>query len=96
MSCAFDDGNDDFEVVVASSGKQSSLSIAFPRLIMSGHRMMVFSQFCRVLRYGVELLRMLSINFAPLDGATNTEDRLTLLREFNINCYDIPVFLLTV
>ena len=34
-------------------------------------------------------------NFARLDGATNTEDRLTALREFNANGLDIPVLLVT-
>lgn len=81
--------------LVATSGKFSFLHYALPRLIGSGHRVLLFSQFRAVLDYLEDLLELLEIKYGRLDGATNSDDRTSGIADFNAEGSDIPVFLLT-
>lgn len=81
--------------LVATSGKFSFLHYALPRLIGSGHRILLFSQFRAVLDYLEDLLELLDIKYGRLDGATKSDERTSGISEFNAEGSDIPVFLLT-
>lgn len=65
-----------------------------PDLIEKGHRILLFSQWTRVLDLMHNLLEMLDMKFLRLDGQTCVGDRQALIDEFN-NDASIPVFLLS-
>lgn len=81
--------------LVATSGKFSFLHYALPRLIGSGHRILLFSQFRAVLDYLEDLLDLLGIKYGRLDGGTKSDERSSGIADFNAEGSDIPVFLLT-
>lgn len=81
--------------LVATSGKFCFLHYALPRLISSGHRVLIFSQFRAVLDYLEDLLDFLHITYGRLDGTTKSDERITEIADFNCEGSDIPVFLLT-
>lgn len=83
------------EKMVVSSGKFVFLHYALPWLVTNGHRVLIFSQFKRVLDFIEDLLILLEIKFKRLDGETSSDDRTNALYDFNREGSDIPVFLLT-
>lgn len=98
LTDAFDEGDDDdfaTPKLVALSGKFSFLHYAVPRLIASGHRILIFSQFRSVLDFLENLMELLDIKFGRLDGMTDSDERIINIEEFNAEGSDIPVFLLT-
>lgn len=76
------------------SPKFVRLKNLLPELIEEGHRILLFSQWTRVLDLMHNLLQMLGMKFLRLDGQTNVSDRQALIDEFN-NDASIPVFLLS-
>lgn len=81
--------------LIATSGKFCFLHYALPRLIASGHRVLIFSQFRSVLDYLEDLLHFLDIKFCRLDGATKLSERTSEIVDFNAKDSGTPVFLLT-
>lgn len=95
-STAFTDySEEDPSKLIPLSGKFSFLHYAVPRLVASGHRILIFSQFRAVLDFIEDLLDMLDLKYGRLDGATDTEERVAGISDFNADGSDIPVFLLT-
>lgn len=61
--------------LVAASSKLALLSRLLPRLIDSGHRMLIFTQFLSVLDLLERFLDGMKIKFARLDGGTAQSER---------------------
>ncbi len=77
-----------------SSSKFVRLRNLLPDLIKKGHRMLVFSQWTRVLDLMLNLLESLELSCLRLDGSTPVSERQGLIDKFN-NDQSIPVFLLS-
>lgn len=77
-----------------SSSKFVRLRNLLPDLIKKGHRMLVFSQWTRVLDLMLNLLESLELSCLRLDGSTPVSERQALIDKFN-NDQTIPIFLLS-
>lgn len=76
------------------SPKFVRLRVLLPELVGKGHRILLFSQWTRVLDLLHNLLEMLGMRFLRLDGQTDVSDRQALIDRFT-NDSAIPVFLLS-
>jgi len=76
------------------SSKFVRLRTLLPQLINGGHRILIFSQWTRVLDLMNNLMESLEIKFLRLDGSTAVSERQALIDEFT-NDPTIPVFLLS-
>ncbi len=76
------------------SPKFVRLRSLLPELISDGHRVLIFSQWTRVLDLMDNLMESLEMKFLRLDGSTAVSERQALIDEFTNNP-TIPVFLLS-
>lgn len=79
------------EQIVRASGKFELLDRLLPKLQRSGHRVLLFSQMTRLIDILEIYLQLYDFRYLRLDGSTKTEERGTLLREFNAP--DSPYFM---
>ncbi|KAK0608536.1 hypothetical protein LWI29_032098 [Acer saccharum] len=79
------------EEIVRASGKFELLDRLLPKLHRSGHRVLLFSQMTRLMDILEIYLKLNDFNFLRLDGSTKTEERGTLLKQFNAP--DSPYFM---
>jgi len=77
-----------------SSSKFVRLRQLLPDFIKKGHRMLIFSQWTKVLDLMLNLLESLELSCLRLDGSTPVSERQALIDNFN-NDQSIPVFLLS-
>ena len=77
---------------IASKGKVDAFLEQLEDAIAGGHRILVFSQFVKMLQLIAALLQSKGINFCYLDGST--KDRLGECNRFNMD-RSIPVFLIS-
>jgi len=75
------------------SVKMQRLRELLPRLAAEGHRMLIFSQWTRLLDLLEILCGALDMAFLRLDGSTSVRERQELIDTFTTS--DIPVFLLS-
>ena len=66
-----------------SSGKTEMLMDILPRLIQEGRRILIFSQFTRMLKLLRRILEEKGIQLLYLDGDTHADERLRLTERFN-------------
>ena len=95
-SHALDEGDNEYfakHKTIAPSGKFSFVHYAFPRLVASGHRILIFSQFKTIIDFLEDLMEVLDIRYGRLDGRLKSEERVVGVAEFNAPCSEIPVFL---
>jgi SWI/SNF-related matrix-associated actin-dependent regulator 1 of chromatin subfamily A len=76
------------------SPKFVRLKTMLPKLIREGHRILIFSQWTRVLDLLGCLLDTMETQFLRLDGQTTISERQTLIDQYT-NDENIPVFLLS-
>jgi SNF2 family DNA or RNA helicase len=69
--------------LVFASGKMVLLDRMLRRLREDGHRVLVFSQFTRVLDLIEEMLEFREYSFTRLDGSTSAETRQQRINEYN-------------
>lgn len=81
--------------LIRSSGKFALLANVLPKLIATGHRVLLFSQMTRALDYLEDLLDAIRIRFLRLDGTTKAEDRQEKLEQFNEKDSPYGCFLLS-
>ncbi|XP_021750382.1 probable ATP-dependent DNA helicase CHR12 [Chenopodium quinoa] len=81
--------------IVRASGKFELLDRLLPKLAKSGHRVLLFSQMTRLLDILEVYLRMREHRFLRLDGSSKTDERGTLLKEFNAPDSPYFIFLLS-
>ncbi|CAL0320701.1 unnamed protein product [Lupinus luteus] len=79
------------EEIVRASGKFELLDRLLPKLRRAGHRVLLFSQMTRLMDVLEIYLRLHDFKYLRLDGSTKTEERGSLLREFNAP--DSPYFM---
>ncbi|KAF7837257.1 putative ATP-dependent DNA helicase CHR12 isoform X1 [Senna tora] len=77
--------------IVRASGKFELLDRLLPKLRRTGHRVLLFSQMTRLMDILEIYLRLHDFKFLRLDGSTKTEERGSLLRQFNAP--DSPYFM---
>jgi hypothetical protein len=80
---------------VRASGKLALLDTALAKLKATGHRVLLFSQMTRALDVLSDFLDDRGYSHLRLDGATKTDERAVLLREFNAPGSPHFVFLLS-
>ena len=80
--------------VLYDSPKFVALREMVPALIADGHRILIFSQWTRLLDLLELLMVDIGIFYLRLDGSTAVRERQVLIDEFNANT-EIPVFLLS-
>ncbi|XP_057538661.1 probable ATP-dependent DNA helicase CHR12 [Amaranthus tricolor] len=81
--------------IVRASGKFELLDRLLPKLHRAGHRVLLFSQMTRLLDILELYLRMHDYKFLRLDGSSKTDERGTLLKEFNAPNSPYFIFLLS-
>jgi SNF2 family DNA or RNA helicase len=69
--------------IVTSSGKMVWLDALLTQLLKKGHRVVIFSQFTRVLDIIGDYLDLKQMRFSRLDGQTNRVIRQVLIDQFN-------------
>ncbi|XP_027164831.1 probable ATP-dependent DNA helicase CHR12 [Coffea eugenioides] len=79
------------EEVFRASGKFELLDRLLPKLHKSGHRVLLFSQMTRLMDILEIYLQLHDFKYLRLDGSTKTEERGSLLRQFNAP--DSPYFM---
>ncbi|XP_074341619.1 putative ATP-dependent DNA helicase CHR12 [Apium graveolens] len=79
------------EEIVRASGKFELLDRLLPKLYKAGHRVLLFSQMTRLMDILGVYLELHGFKFLRLDGSTKTEERGTLLKQFNAP--DSPYFM---
>ncbi|GAY42578.1 hypothetical protein CUMW_067990 [Citrus unshiu] len=79
------------EEIIRASGKFELLDRLLPKLRKSGHRVLLFSQMTRLMDILEIYLKLNDFKFLRLDGSTKTEERGTLLKQFNAP--DSPYFM---
>lgn len=75
------------------SGKLEILDELLEEMLNGGHKILIFSQFTRVLASISELLKKRGIEYYYLDGTTKSEERMYLVNKFNED--KTPVFLIS-
>jgi SWI/SNF-related matrix-associated actin-dependent regulator of chromatin subfamily A protein 2/4 len=79
------------EEIVKASGKFELLDRLLPKLHKAGHRVLLFSQMTRLMDVLETYLQLHNFKYLRLDGSTKTEERGTLLKQFNAP--DSPYFM---
>ncbi|XP_019053192.1 PREDICTED: probable ATP-dependent DNA helicase CHR12 isoform X2 [Nelumbo nucifera] len=79
------------EEIVRASGKFELLDRLLPKLQRAGHRVLLFSQMTRLIDILEIYLQLHDFKYLRLDGSTKTEERGTLLKQFNAP--DSPFFM---
>nr|XP_043628386.1 probable ATP-dependent DNA helicase CHR12 [Erigeron canadensis] len=79
------------EEIVRASGKFELLDRLLPKLHRAGHRVLLFSQMTKLMDILDVYLQLHGFKYLRLDGSTKTEERGTLLKQFNAP--DSPYFL---
>lgn len=74
-----------------ASGKFELLDRLLPKLRRAGHRVLLFSQMTRLMDILEVYLQVHDFKYLRLDGSTKTEERGTLLKQFNAP--DSPYFM---
>ncbi|KAK1313760.1 Chromatin structure-remodeling complex protein SYD [Acorus calamus] len=77
--------------IIRSSGKFELLDRLLPKLHKAGHRVLLFSQMTRLMDILGIYLQLHNYKYLRLDGSTKTEERGTLLKQFNAP--DSPYFM---
>mmetsp|Transcript_38519 Transcript_38519/g.39201 ORF Transcript_38519/g.39201 Transcript_38519/m.39201 type:complete len:216 (+) Transcript_38519:511-1158(+) len=80
------------EEVLYDSCKIRKLEEILPCIVSEGHRVLIFSQWTRILDILEVLMESLSLSFLRLDGSTPVKERQDMIDTFNSE--DIPIFLL--
>ncbi|KAK9334161.1 P-loop containing nucleoside triphosphate hydrolase protein [Lipomyces starkeyi] len=76
-------------------GKLELLSIMLPKLIESGHRILIFSQFVVMLDILEDFLEGMGISYTRIDGSVTSQDRQQRIDAFNAENSKISVFILS-
>ncbi|KAI8352107.1 SNF2 family N-terminal domain-containing protein [Blakeslea trispora] len=76
------------------SGKVDQLKVLLPKFKKEGNKVLIFSQFTKMLDILELVMKTLGVSFLRLDGETKVMERQNLIDEFNEN-QDIQVFLLS-
>lgn len=79
------------EQIVRASGKFELLDRLLPKLKRSGHRILLFSTMTKLMDILEVYLQLHDHKYLRLDGSTKTEERGTLLKQFNAP--DSPFFM---
>lgn len=76
------------------SAKLNILHDILEELISFKHKILIFSQFTKILKHVMPILKKLKINHLYLDGKTDSKSRVLLVDEFNNNS-NVSVFLIS-
>ena len=83
------------EELIRCAGKFELLDRMIPKLIKTGHRMLIFTQMTSVIDLLEVFFHYRGIKFLRLDGTTKHEERAERMLQFNAKNSEIPVFLLS-
>jgi SNF2 family DNA or RNA helicase len=75
------------------NGKMTALDDILEESIGQGHKILLFSQFTSVLKNITKRLQKSDIKYMYLDGSTKSEDRMSMVKEFNEG--DASIFLIS-
>ncbi|KAI4369630.1 hypothetical protein MLD38_018052 [Melastoma candidum] len=81
--------------IIRASGKFELLDRLLPKLWRAGHRVLLFSQMTRLMDILEIYLQLHDFKYLRLDGSTKTEERGTLLKQFNAPNSPYFMFLLS-
>ncbi|KAJ6803828.1 putative ATP-dependent DNA helicase CHR12 [Iris pallida] len=83
------------EEIIRSSGKFELLDRLLPKLKRAGHRVLLFSQMTKLMDILEIYLQLHGFKYMRLDGSTKTEERGSLLKQFNAPDSSYFMFLLS-
>lgn len=81
--------------LVRSCGKFDLLNRMLPKLILTGHRILIFFQMTQIMTIVEDFLLSIGIRYLRLDGSTKADERTELLGSFNSPSSPFPIFLLS-
>lgn len=81
--------------LIEASSKFAFLARILPKLIASGHRMLIFTQFLSVLDLLERFLEGMKLKFARLDGGTTQSERQEAIDLFNRKDSPLSCFILS-
>jgi len=81
--------------VFRASGKFEILDRIFPKMMRSGHRILLFCQMTQLMNIMEDFLAWRGYKYLRLDGTTKCEDRGEMLKEFNQKDSEYFIFLLS-
>jgi len=87
--------DDNFDWIWRSSGKFELLDRILPKLINSGHKVLIFSQFTQLLTVMCHFFDYRGIKHLKLDGAMKQDERHENMMIFNNIDSEFRVFLLS-
>lgn len=82
------------ENIVERSGKMKILDALLTRLKSNGHKVLLFSNFCKMLNVLEDYLILRGYNYTRLDGSRDLSDRQVNIQEFSSND-DVFIFLIS-
>lgn len=78
-----------------ASGKLQILHQIMQKLKAGGHKVLIFTQFTKMLDVLEDWAHYRKYKYCRLDGSTSQEDRQDMIREFSGNLTDVDLFMLT-
>lgn len=78
-----------------TSGKLQILHQIMQKLKAGGHKVLIFTQFTKMLDVLEDWAHYRKYKYCRLDGSTSQEDRQDMIREFSGNLTDVDLFMLT-
>lgn len=78
-----------------SSGKLQILHQLMQKLKANGHKVLIFTQFTKMLDVLEDWAHYRKYKYCRLDGSTSQADRQDMIREFSDNVTDVDLFMLT-
>ncbi|EPY51290.1 SWI/SNF chromatin-remodeling complex subunit snf22 [Schizosaccharomyces cryophilus OY26] len=92
---AIDPLGTNYDLLWRSAGKFELLDRIFPKLFQTGHKTLMFFQMTQIMTIMEDYLRYRNWKYLRLDGSTKSEDRSSLLSQFNDPSSDVYVFMLS-
>ncbi|CCH40674.1 Lymphoid-specific helicase [Wickerhamomyces ciferrii] len=84
----------DLERLLSNSSKLQILDQLLPKLLNKGHKVLIFSQFTKMLDLIEDYLELKNLQVSRLDGSVSQEDREIEIQNFNNN-EEVKIFLLS-
>ena len=83
------------ELIMRSSGKFEFLDRVIPKLLKTGHRLLIFNQMTQVIDIMECFFKLRKIKYLRLDGTTDNQERTARVHEFNKKNTEYDVFVLS-
>lgn len=92
---AIDPSGTNVDLLWRAAGKFELLDRILPKLFLTGHKTLMFFQMTQIMTIMEDYLRSKNWKYLRLDGSTKSDDRCSLLAQFNDPKSDVYIFMLS-